>query len=70
MEHGLSCSACSMWDLPRPGVKPVSPVLADGFVTTESLNHQETPLPPLFNSKVLLYGIKTADWMGQISVKL
>ena len=26
---------CSMWDLPRPGVKPVSPALAGGLSTTE-----------------------------------
>ena len=25
---------CSMWDLPGPGLEPVSPALADGFVTT------------------------------------
>ena len=24
----------SMWDLPRPGLEPVSPALADGFSTT------------------------------------
>ena len=24
----------SMWDLPGPGLKPVSPALADGFLTT------------------------------------
>ena len=24
----------SMWDLPRPGLEPVSPALADGFLTT------------------------------------
>ena len=70
MAHGLSCSMCGMWDLPRPGIKPVSLVLADDYITTESLNHQEAPLPLLFNSKVLLYGIKTSDWMGQIPVKL
>ena len=34
-----SCGAraqllCSMWDLPRPGLEPVSPVLAGGFLTT------------------------------------
>ena len=29
--HGRSCS---MWDLPRPGIEPVS--LAGGFFTTES----------------------------------
>ena len=26
---------CSMWDLPRPGVNPVSPALAGGLSTTE-----------------------------------
>ena len=35
-----SCGArasllCGMWDLPRPGIKPVSPALASGFFTTE-----------------------------------
>ena len=34
-----SCGAralllCSMWDLPRPGLKPVCPALADGFLTS------------------------------------
>ena len=24
-----------MWDLPRPGIEPVSPALAGGFFTTE-----------------------------------
>ena len=26
---------CSPWDLPRPGIEPVSPALAGGFYTTE-----------------------------------
>ena len=30
--HGLSCI---MWDLPRPGLEPVSPAMAGGFVTNE-----------------------------------
>ena len=25
-----------MWNLPRPGIKPVSPVLANGFLTLTS----------------------------------
>ena len=25
-----------MWDLPGPGLEPVSPALADGFLTTAS----------------------------------
>ena len=40
LEHRLSsCGAwaqllCGIWDLPRPGLKPVSPALAGGFLTT------------------------------------
>ena len=40
LEHRLSsCGArvqflCSMWDLPRPGLEPVSPALAGRFLTT------------------------------------
>ena len=33
MEHGLSCSA-GMWDLPRPGLEPMSRALAGGVLTT------------------------------------
>ena len=33
--HGPSCSAaCGMWDLPRPGLEPVSPALAGRLSTT------------------------------------
>ena len=31
--HGPSCSA-AMWDLPRPGLEPMSPALAGRFSTT------------------------------------
>ena len=31
--HGLSCFTC-MWDLPGPGLEPVSAALAGGFLTT------------------------------------
>ena len=36
-EQGLhsSCSAHGMWDLPRPGIKPMSPTLAGRFFTIE-----------------------------------
>ena len=34
MAHRLSCSA-GMWDLPDPGMEPVSPAVAGGFFTTE-----------------------------------
>ena len=44
LEHRLSSRGAraellpSRWDrLPRPGIKPVSPALADGFFTTEPL---------------------------------
>ena len=29
-----ACLLCSMWDLPRPGIEPISPALAGGFLTT------------------------------------
>ena len=41
LEHWLSICGlwaqllCSMWDLPRPRIKPVSPALAGGFFTTK-----------------------------------
>jgi len=41
-EHRFSsCSAwalflCSTWDLPGPGIEPMSPALADGFFTIEA----------------------------------
>ena len=54
LEHRISsCGARvyllrSMWDLPGPGIEPVSPVLADGFLTTappgKSLVPYLTPL--------------------------
>ena len=38
VEHGLWVTQAqlllSMWDLPRPGIEPVSPVLADRFLST------------------------------------
>ena len=34
MAHRLCCSA-GMWDLPGPGLEPVSPALAGRFLTTE-----------------------------------
>ena len=35
LEHKLS--RCGTWDLPRPGIEPMSPALAGGFFTTEPL---------------------------------
>ena len=35
-----------MWDLPRPGLEPVSPVLAGGFLTT---------VPPRKSLTILIY---------------
>ena len=40
-----------MWDLPGPGLEPVSPALAGGFLTTVPPGK---PLPAVFISKVLL----------------
>ena len=38
---GLSCPR-GLWDLPRPGIKPVSPTLAGGFFTIEPPGKPET----------------------------
>ena len=36
LEHRLyNCGPRGMWDLPRPGIKPLSPVLVGEFFTTE-----------------------------------
>ena len=32
---GAQLPRCGMWDLPRPGIEPVSPALTDEFFTTE-----------------------------------
>ena len=32
--HELSCPLVRMWDLPGPGIKPMSPALAGRFLTT------------------------------------
>ena len=32
--HGLSCPTCGIL-VPRPGVKPISPALQNGFLTTD-----------------------------------
>ena len=58
---------CGMWDFPGPGLEPVSPALAGGFLTTmppgRNLLGQALPnyvwrtkssLPPVFINKVLL----------------
>ena len=47
-----SCGAqvqfpCSMWNLPGPRIKPVSPALTGGFITTE---------PPGKSGAVLNFG--------------
>ena len=36
--HGAWAFDHGEWDLPRPGIKPVSPALAGGFLTTGPRN--------------------------------
>ena len=56
-----SCGAqaylcCHLWDLPGPGVEPVSPALAGGFLTTE---------PPRKSHNVLLKRkVEEANWQS------
>ena len=52
-----------MWDLPGPGLKPVSPALAGGFLTTAQPGK---PLPSLLTSKFtkhkILNSVPSALW--------
>ena len=48
---------CSMWDLPRPGLEPVSPALAGRFSTT---------VPPGKPDKLLFNRITLAALGGRI----
>ena len=50
VSQGLSYSE-SMWDLPRPGFKPMSPAWAGGFLP---LSQQGGPLHILFYTKNIL----------------
>ena len=55
-----SCGAralllCGMWDLPRPGLKPVSPALAGRFSTTAPPGK-----PSTFFCKYILFSFRTA----------
>ena len=62
--HGLSCSACGMWDLPGPGFEPMSPALAGRFLTTvppgKSLNYYSYPIfrEGNFDDKSITYCFK------------
>ena len=49
---------CGMWDLPRPGLEPVSPALAGRFSTTAPRAKPEDKLfKRLFNSEIGKKGI-------------
>ena len=49
-----------MWDLPRPGLEPMSPALAGGFSTTASLGK---PYPCILNHIILQSNICTLRGM-------
>ena len=52
-----------MWDLPRPGIKPVSPALAGGFLTTAP------PGKPYFLFfKIFIYLYKYVCMLHRVSV--
>ena len=57
-----------MWELPRPGIEPVSPALAGRFFTTEPPGK---PLPQVFKIKLLKEiqaltgGNKEGDWRNK-----
>ena len=56
-----------MWDLPGPGIEPVSPVLAGGFSTAEPLGKPLLLSMYSFRAKFLIFfpGIHP-NWLGRI----
>ena len=67
---------CGMWDLPRPGLEPVSPALAGRFSTTtppgkpgrQILNHCTTrEVPLIFWGTTTLFSIATAPFYIPVS---
>ena len=54
---------CGMWDLPRPGLEPVSPALAGGFLTTappgKPRDWNFLMLINIFHSCLLFFHFKT-----------
>ena len=76
VEHGLqarrlsSCGARTqllrgMWDLPGPGIEPVSPALAGGFFTTAPPGKSQ-----MLNLKALLYHIWLSHCFKLIIIQL
>ena len=51
-----TCLLQSMWDLPRPGIKPLSPALAGGFLTPGAI--REVPLCSFLNQIVWILAIR------------
>ena len=56
--HGLNCST-AMWNLPGPGIKPMSPALAGRFLSTVPLRKFLLPIFKFFSInelyKLLIY---------------
>ena len=53
-----------MWDLPGPGLEPVSPALAGRFLTTAPPGKPYTSFKVIFSSEVLPYHHPKAIWPG------
>ena len=44
-----------MWNLPRPGIKPLSPTLADGVLTTGPSGKSQALLLALIDQNILFF---------------
>ena len=55
-----------MWDLPRPGLEPVSPELAGGFLTTVPPGKPENII---FNDNMILYSMNVSKFNHSSFVK-
>ena len=67
LERGLSSGGtwdfllCSMWNLPRPSIEPVSLALADGFLITGSPGKSQDFLNEKSNALISILDNLTVD---------
>ena len=55
-----------MWDLPRPGLEPVSPALAGGFLTTAPPGK---PFLRLFDTPFLVFECLLSGFFAELHVR-
>ena len=57
-----------MWDLPGPGVEPVSPALSGGFLTTAPPGKSDTLAFELVNLLLMMGYLMKEGHLGEVQV--